>query len=198
MTTFVSKTSNTVTAKTAIAALSIVASTALLTESAQANRGEKATAVAVPVEYQASDQGHAKLVAKFRDIRNLSRVSLDISFDLDAGPMNGTARAKVLKRTVQFGTDTTPRLEELPCLTDRSYDLNYTGQHYFSLKLFENYDYVRLRIYPGDKTQFPANDVSCIHDPNAPGGKRFRIMGKFVAIPVPTQQGVVVQLRPVE
>ncbi|MGL5116671.1 MAG: hypothetical protein ACRC7G_03315 [Beijerinckiaceae bacterium] len=177
--------------------LAALAATLAIATPAEANRGERGTTFPVPVEYQAADKVHAQLVAKFRDIRNLSRLSLDMAFDLDAGATNG-ARAKVLKRTVQFGTDAAPRIEELPCLTDKSYDLNYTGQHYFTLKLFENYDYVRLRVYPGDKTQFPANDVSCVHDQNAPGGKRFRIMGKFIAITVPTQQGVVVQLRPVE
>jgi hypothetical protein len=179
-------------------ALAGIAATLALATPAEANRAERGNSFPVPVEYQAADKAHAQLVAKFRDIRNLSRVSLDMAFDLDAGALNGGGRAKVLKRTVQFGTDSAPRVEELPCLTDKSYDLNYTGQHYFTLKLFENYDYVRLRVYPGDKTQFPANDVSCVHDQNAPGGKRFRIMGKFIAITVPTQQGVVLQLRPVE
>lgn len=152
----------------------------------------------VPVEYQANEKAHAQLVAKFRDIRNLSRMKLDIAFDLDATATNGGGRPKVLKRSISYGTDSAPRLEEVPCLTDRVFDLSYTGAHYFSFKLFENYEYVKLRVYPGDKTRFPRNDVSCIHDPAAPGGKRFRVMGEYVAITVPTQQGVLVQLRPID
>ncbi len=181
---------------TAFALASVTAALFPFTE-AHAQRGGRGLS-AVPVEYQANDKAHAELVARFRDARNLSRIKLDIAFDLDATTVNGGSRPKILKRTINYGTDSSTRLEEVPCLTDRSFELNYTGAHYFSLKLFENYDYVRLRVYPGDKTRFPKNDVSCVHDVAAPGGKRFRIMGEYVAITVPSQQGVVVQLRPVE
>jgi hypothetical protein len=178
-------------------ALTAVASALVPITAAHAERAARG-AVAVPVEYQANDRAHAQLVARFRDIRNLSRIKLDLAFDLDATTINGGGRPKVLKRTISYGTDSAARLEEVPCLTDRVFDLNYTGAHYFSLKLFENYEYVRLRLYPGDKTRFPRNDVSCVHDAAAPGGKRFRIMGEYLAIAVPTQQGIVVQLRPVD
>ncbi len=185
--------------KTFINAIALVSVTASIVPITAAHAQRAASSmIAVPVEYQANDRAHAEFVARFRDIRKLSRIKLDLAFDLDASVVNGGGRPKLLKRTVSYGTDSAARLEEVPCLTDRVFDLNYTGAHYFSLKLFENYDYVRLRIYPGDKTRFPRNDISCVHDAAAPGGKRFRIMGEYVAITVPTPQGVVVQLRPVE
>jgi hypothetical protein len=148
----------------------------------------------VPVEKMAMNPDHIALFERFRDARAASRFTLNLSFDLESDATSG----KPARRDVQIGSDLAERREELPCLTDEIYDLNYTGAHFFSLNLFENDPSIRLRVYPGDKTSHPLNDASCVHDAAAPGGKRFRLMGEFLAIPVPTPQGLVVQLRPVK
>jgi hypothetical protein len=173
--------------------LSICACLALALAAAPASASTKLEGV-VPVEYQPEEKRLVKMADRLRDLRRGATLAVDLAFDLDAAPGNGKSR--LLKRDIAFGTDAEGDREELPCLTDEVYDLDYTGAHFFSLKLFENFETIMLRVYPGDKTAFPMNDVACIHAPDAPGTKRFRITGRYIAMPVSTPNGVVLQLRP--
>jgi hypothetical protein len=158
----------------------------------------------LPVEYSAGLRDHVRLAEQFQTMRTGQRVELDLQLDLEAGaervaslgPIVGKGRT--LRRTIEIGDETTGRVQEAPCLTDANAATHYTKQHSFRLKLFENFEHVTLRVFPGDKADFPANDASCTYAEDAPGKKRFHVRGRYMAIVNQTPRGVVVQLRPMD
>jgi hypothetical protein len=155
---------------------------------------------AMPVEYNAASRDHVKLAEQFQTIRDGQRVELDLRLELEAGPERvaavGPARGKALRRSIEIGDEMSQRLQEVVCLTDINAPLNYTKQNYLRMRLFENFEHVTLKVYLGDKADFPRNDAACVYDAEAPGKKMFRLRGRFEAIVHPTQRGMVVQLRP--
>jgi hypothetical protein len=158
----------------------------------------------LPVEYSAGSRDHVRLAEQFQTMRTGQRVDLDLQLDLEAGAervaslgaISGKGRS--LRRTIEIGDETTGRVAEAPCLTDINAATHYTKQHSFRFRLFENFEHVTLRVYPGDKADFPANDASCAFAEDAPGKRRFALRGRYLAIVNQTPRGVVVQLRPVE
>jgi hypothetical protein len=155
----------------------------------------------LPLEYNAANRDHVRLAEQSQAIRNGQRLDLDLQFELEAGPERvasaGPARGRPLRRAIEIGDEASQRMQEIICLTDVNAALNYTKQNYFRLKLFENFEHVTFKVYPGDKADFPRNDASCVHDQSAPGRKMFHLRGRFEAIVNPTPRGMVVQLRPV-
>jgi hypothetical protein len=157
----------------------------------------------VPVEYSAANRDHVRLAEQLQTLRTGARVELDLQLDLEAGaervaslgPAVGKGRA--LRRSIEIGDEAGARIQEVTCLTDLNAPLNYTRQNYFRLKLFENFDHVVFKVYPGDKADFPMNDAACVFADDAPGKKRFHLRGRYQAIVNQTLRGVVVQLRPV-
>jgi hypothetical protein len=158
---------------------------------------------AVPVEYSAANRDHVRLAEQLQTLRTGARLDLDLQLDLEAGAERvaslGVAggKGRALRRSIEIGDEAGARIQEVTCLTDLNAPLNYTKQNYFRLKLFENFDHVVFKIYPGDKADFPANDVACVFAEDAPGKKRFHLRGRFQTIVNQTPKGVIVQMRPV-
>jgi hypothetical protein len=173
-----------------------------------------ASAIALPVaaeartvkgqlalDYNASDKDHIRMAEIMQKLRTGQRVDLDLRLEVEAGPERvaavGPTRGRPLRRVIEIGDEASQKLQEVICLTDANAPLNYTKQNYFRMKLFENFEHVTLKVYPGDKADFPRNDAACVHEPDAPGKKAFHLRGRFEAIVNPTPRGMVVQLRPV-
>ena len=56
---------------------------------------------------------------------------------------------------------------------------------------------VFVSVFPGDRTEFPYNDVSCVYNGN-PGQAVFQITGFYYVIANRVKGGIMVQLRPVK
>jgi hypothetical protein len=180
------------------------AALALIAAASPAQTQERPTrGVVMPVEYQAANRDHVRLAEQMQAMRTGARVNLDMLLDIEVGAervaaLNGAGqRGRPLRRVVEIGDEASQRLAEVICLTDANAPLNYTKQHYFRFKLFENFEHVTLKVYPGDKADFPANDAACVFADDAPGKRRFHLQGRYQAIVNRTAKGMVVQLRPI-
>jgi hypothetical protein len=156
----------------------------------------------LPLEYNAANREHVKLAEQMQTLRTGQRIQLDLSLELEAGPERvaalGGVKGRPLRRAIEIGDEASPRLQEVVCLTDLNAPLNYTKQNYFRLKLFENFEHVSLKLYPGDKADFPRNDAACVYAEAAPGKRAFHLRGRFEVIVNPSPKGTVVQLRPIK
>jgi hypothetical protein len=154
------------------------------------------------LEYNAANRDHIRMAEQLQTMRTGQRVELDLRLEVEAAPERvaslGATKGRPLRRSIEIGDEASARLQEVICLTDINAPLNYTKQNYFRMKLFENFEHITLKVYPGDKADFPRNDAACVFEEAAPGKKAFHLRGRYEAIINPTPKGTVVQLRPVK